>query len=324
VTLKPIRGYEKLNARTSTKHLIPNALLPELTKNNIDDHYTKPINKKIISDTHDNIELYKRAKILDKEENAVTSIKHASQYKDSPNDKVNRNELHTEDNAKSEEIVTLKSRVYLKAKNNKSTTQNTKELLSEGKAKKSNILQHNKDVKQFSKVNEKKIEVDVSSIESKSEFDNSSISNENSKVKNINKKTKVSVSRSNSIKVNTVKDNNIKRSTKNNIKTFTEEKMKHEEEKEDIRERNHKRIIKKSQSNHQTIEHKELYIEHKTIERSDSPAKSKGYEYWKNTVRKWYVPNIDERKMIELEILKMKLQREPKRKFNLVKLSKLI
>jgi len=54
------------------------------------------------------------------------------------------------------------------------------------------------------------------------------------------------------------------------------------------------------------------------------PKKSKGYEYWENIVKKWHIPTKDEWKVIELEIIKMKQQKDSKCRFNFVKLSELI
>eukprot|EP01022_Parablepharisma_sp_SALTPOND_P020580 TRINITY_DN3789_c0_g1_i1.p4 TRINITY_DN3789_c0_g1~~TRINITY_DN3789_c0_g1_i1.p4 ORF type:complete len:217 (+),score=25.09 TRINITY_DN3789_c0_g1_i1:1689-2339(+) len=51
--------------------------------------------------------------------------------------------------------------------------------------------------------------------------------------------------------------------------------------------------------------------------------KLKGNEYWTKVVRKHFVPVKNERKEIELEIMKMRQQKAPKKKFNFVQLSAL-
>lgn len=102
----------------------------------------------------------------------------------------------------------------------------------------------------------------------------------------------------------------------------------HEEEKDGERGRNTGSLKKKGQETYQTVECNRLGViageNRRSMERiGGSPGKSRGYEYWKSIVRKWHVPTADERKMIELDILKMRFQKEPKRKFNFVQLSKL-
>eukprot|EP00826_Nyctotherus_ovalis_P066156 TRINITY_DN9758_c0_g1_i17.p1 TRINITY_DN9758_c0_g1~~TRINITY_DN9758_c0_g1_i17.p1 ORF type:complete len:345 (-),score=75.90 TRINITY_DN9758_c0_g1_i17:210-1100(-) len=98
-------------------------------------------------------------------------------------------------------------------------------------------------------------------------------------------------------------------------------------------QRNARSEDKKTQNSHRAIEHKitqplpkyKKAGRNKASERYDSSqTKTKGYEYWRKVVRRWHVPAKDEWKIIELEILKMKLQKDPKPKFNFIKLNKLI
>eukprot|EP00826_Nyctotherus_ovalis_P031218 TRINITY_DN24915_c0_g2_i1.p1 TRINITY_DN24915_c0_g2~~TRINITY_DN24915_c0_g2_i1.p1 ORF type:complete len:153 (-),score=18.18 TRINITY_DN24915_c0_g2_i1:81-539(-) len=70
---------------------------------------------------------------------------------------------------------------------------------------------------------------------------------------------------------------------------------------------------------------KEKIKEVKPNRRYQLPAiKSRGYIYWKNIVRRDHVPNKDQWKVIEREIMLMRRQKERKKSFNLVKLSELI
>jgi len=55
-----------------------------------------------------------------------------------------------------------------------------------------------------------------------------------------------------------------------------------------------------------------------------SNIKPRGYTYWKNIVRQNHVPIKDQWKATEREIMIMRLQREVKKSFNLVKLSELV
>jgi len=288
--------------------------LPEIITSNTEDHYTNPINEKNRLRTHRRYS------------NPDTKI-----YNDiiEVPDKNKIASILIKDDAKNKDLVISKSKISLKAKDNKNVEHNIKEPINKAKDKKRKDIQKNN----IKETNTRKSEVDTNSVRSKPESGNSNIAkingdhktkSERSKVEDTNKKYANEKKINDNIKLKNNKVNNIKENIKNDIKKLIEEKIK---DKEDIKERNYERnyerISKKSQSNNQTIEHKNLYIEKKTTERSNSPAITKRYNYWKNIVKKWHMPSADERKTIELEILKMRLQKEPKPNFNFVKLSKL-
>ena len=78
------------------------------------------------------------------------------------------------------------------------------------------------------------------------------------------------------------------------------------------------------QNDYRTIEHKIPNVKRNMNDFDITRVKNRGYQYWKNVVRRWHIPIKDEWKIIELEILKMRLQKDSKHRFNLIHISKLI